>query len=103
MFKRSLVLSVLLLLLALSQPSQAGWLWTTKEKPGGLGLQQTEVTKSGEAACSKLFNLIEFGSCGLNSARENGGLSKIYYYDISTFNVIMGWLYKKETTTVYGE
>lgn len=91
------------LVLLLSQPSFAGMLWTTTEIPGGLGDQQTVATKKGTAYCSTLFHLVSWGKCGLNTAKEQGGLDKIYYYDISYFNMLLGWIYKQRGTTVYGE
>ncbi len=60
-------------------------------------------TKVGTAKEVKVIGLFPFkGDHGINAAAKNGGITKISHVDVEDFNVL-GGLFTKTTTRVYGE
>lgn len=59
--------------------------------------------KCGTATESRILGFIPFaGDYGINTAAKNGGIKKISHVDVEKFNVL-GYIYTKKTTKVYGE
>lgn len=60
-------------------------------------------SKCGTASEIKILGLFPFsGDHGINKAAKNGGITKISHVDVEDFNVL-GYLFTKTTTKVYGE
>lgn len=59
--------------------------------------------KCGTATETRILGFFPFyGDHGINSAAKNGGIKKISHVDVEEFNVL-GYIYTKTTTKVYGE
>lgn len=59
--------------------------------------------KCGTATETRILGFLPFaGDHGIDAAAKNGGIKKISHVDSEEFNVL-GYIYKKTTTKVYGE
>jgi hypothetical protein len=60
-------------------------------------------SKCGVATETKILGIYPFeGDHGINKAAKEGGIRKISHVDVETYS-ILGLLYTKTTTKVYGE
>ena len=60
-------------------------------------------SKCGTATETRILGLFPFkGDHGIEAAAKNGGIKKISHVDVERFNVL-GYIYTKTTTRVYGE
>jgi len=83
------------------QPS-AGFLFARLEAPLTIDNNGAAVTsKWGTAYSESFLGLIAIGDSSIQSAAENGGLSRIAYADYKFYNIL--GLYSKFTTVVYGQ
>lgn len=59
--------------------------------------------KCGTATETRILGIFPFaGDHGIDAAAKNGGIKKISHVDVETYN-ILGYIYTKKTTKVYGE
>ena len=59
--------------------------------------------KCGTATETRILGVFPFaGDHGIDAAAKNGGIKKISHVDVETYS-ILGYLYTKTTTKVYGE
>ena len=59
--------------------------------------------KCGTATETRILGVFPFaGDHGIDTAAKNGGIKKISHVDVEYFSVL-GYLYTKTTTKVYGE
>ncbi len=60
-------------------------------------------SKCGTATETRILGIFPFkGDHGIEAAAKNGGIKKISHVDVEHFNVL-GYIYTKTTTRVYGE
>lgn len=64
--------------------------------------------KKGESKSRNWFGLIDVGNSGIDKARKNGNISKIYYVDNKICKIYVPYFIipvyiKEKTTIVYGE
>ena len=63
----------------------------------------TVGAKCGTATETRILGVFPFaGDHGIDTAAKNGGIKKISHVDVEYFSVL-GYLYTKTTTKVYGE
>ena len=66
-------------------------------------LNQTQLgDKVGRAHMQSVLGLVAWGDAGTQAAAEEGGLTTINHADLEVFS-ILGGLYYKQTTVVYGD
>jgi len=57
---------------------------------------------TGKASCTSYVWVVTLGDCSVQSAMQNGGISKVHHVD-SEFQSYFFGIYGKFTTVVYGE
>ena len=56
--------------------------------------------KVGESNCGSVFFLAHIGDCGYDTAKKNGGITKVHHTDQATTNY---YVFAQHKTLVYGE
>ena len=57
--------------------------------------------KVGMATCTSVLSMFAWGDASINTAKKNGGISKVHHVDWEASNIL--GLYGKYTVIVYGE
>jgi len=93
----------LLRLLALCAPLLSGCLYTDIQTPLDLDLNRTRLgDKIGRSQWQSVLWAVAWGDGGTQAAAKQGGLTVINHADSETF-VLLGGLYWRQTTILYGE
>ena len=90
--------------LTFSGPTGQGILITNQESPllvADSNVPSKDTLKIGKAECANVLGLFSFGDCSINTAIENGGISKIHYIDKELGSFL--FIFSNQTTVIYGE
>ncbi len=85
--------------------SGCGALYTNVKTPMPtleMQINADDQAKVGTASATAYFWVVVVGDCSVASAMKDGGITKIHHVD-TDINTILGGLYGKFTTVVYGE
>jgi hypothetical protein len=92
-----------LLLAAAASLSLNGCIYLNATYPLDTNMNRTPVgTKVGTSSLQSVLWLFAWGDAGTQAAARNGGITVIHNADDKDF-VILGGLYAKRTTIVYGD
>lgn len=98
------VISGFLLSVLLCAPANAFGLFftsTTHPLTGTCAIGKPGCLRCGESNSLNILYLFEFGDSGVDAAVKDGCICRIHYIDV-TENTFL-FLFRKKTTTVYGE
>lgn len=62
---------------------------------------ETQNLKRGEASCSSILGIVAIGDASIETARLNGGITKIHWVDVSVMSIL--GIYAEWKVIVYGE
>lgn len=80
-----------------------GCAYASVTTPFDTDLQNTELgDKSGEASIYSVLGLIAWGDSGMKAAAQAGGITTLMHADQHVLS-ILGFLFVKQTTIVYGK
>lgn len=80
-----------------------GCVYTNVVTPLDIDLNPTVFgSKVGKAEAQSILYLVAWGDRGVHAAATNGGITIAHHMDIQTLS-ILGGLYRRHTTIVYGE
>ena len=77
-----------------------GFLYTDVNTPGEVTSNEASP-KSGTSSCVSYVGMVALGDASIETAKKNGGITKIHSVDYETFNILS--LYSEVTVTVRGE
>jgi hypothetical protein len=86
-------------------PSVAGGIYTEVSDPAqnlAVATTASSGAKRGEASAMGICGLVAQGDASLEAAMKNGGITKVHHVDHQVMSVL-GLIYVKTTTIVYGE
>lgn len=63
---------------------------------------QVGTLKKGVSSATGVLGLIASGDASIKAAMENGGITKVHHVDYEK-DIVLGGVYQKLTTIVYGE
>ena len=78
-----------------------GMLYSDYDGPAGIGAQNVQDTKKGEATCVSYLGMVAMGDCSLQAAMDNGGITRVHHVDYHNYSIL--GIIAEYTTTVYGE
>lgn len=80
-----------------------GCLYANVQRPLDTNYEQTRLgTKTGTASSHSILWLVAWGDAGSQAAADNGGIKTINHADTRML-VILGPVYNRVTTVVYGD
>ena len=81
----------------------SGCVYMNVEIPLDTNLQETTLgEKTGESQFHSVLGLFAWGDAGTQAAAENGGITVLRHADRRMF-AILGFVYYRQTTVVYGD
>ena len=96
---RCISLAVLVLLMITS----SGCLYTNVTAPLDRDLDATQLgSKVGRSQTQSVLGLFAWGNGGTQAAAKNGGITTLNHADVEFFS-ILGILYSRQRTVVYGD
>ena len=78
-----------------------GTLYTEQTLPMMVTSNGGNSSKTGVAQCTSMFGLIALGDCSIDTAKKNGGITKVYSVDGQVKNIL--GIYGTYTLVVKGE
>ncbi|MGD0962255.1 MAG: TRL-like family protein [Methylomonas sp.] len=100
-FKISIISCLALGLTACATPYPVGGLWTNVSLPVTATSNHGAATKVGQSTCKSYFALFSVGDCSIDSAKKNGGVTKVDHVDWHSTNFL--GIVGTYTVQVYGE
>jgi hypothetical protein len=83
--------------------SLQGCIYVNATSPLDTNMNRTPLgTKTGQASAHSVLWLFAWGDAGTQAAAKNGGLTVIQNADSKTF-IVLGGIYARNTTIVYGD
>ena len=80
-----------------------GCIYTNITQPLDTDTERTEMgSKVGEAHAYQILYLVAWGDRGTKAAAEAGGITVVRHMDIRTLS-ILGFIYGRQSTIVYGD
>ena len=90
-------------LLALTMVVSTGCVYTNVIAPLDTDLHQTELGgKVGRSEAQAVLGLFAWGDAGTQAAAKNGGITTLRHADQEIFS-ILGFVYSRQRTVVYGD
>jgi hypothetical protein len=78
-----------------------GSVYTELKLPLAATANGGQVSKVGTATCTSVLTLVALGDCSIDTAKKNGGITKVYHVDWDAYNIL--GIYGKYKLTAYGE
>lgn len=78
-----------------------GGFYTEVKWPNQVTTEDVTHTKVGTAKATSILTLFAFGDASIDTAIQNGGITKVKYVDYDARNIL--GIYGEYTTTVYGD
>jgi hypothetical protein len=78
-----------------------GSVYTEMKLPIAATANGGQVSKIGTATCTSVLTLVALGDCSIDTAKKNGGITKVYHVDWDAYNIL--GIYGKYKLTAYGE
>ena len=101
------IISIILFLFVISMMTSCshgvyGGLYTGIKTPGQITDHKEGVSKVGISSAMSVLGLFAVGDASIQTAMENGGITKVHHVDYKTRSVLF-LIYNSTTTIVYGE
>ena len=104
MKKVLLMMTVLMLMASLvgcASIQPIGIAYTDLNLPLNATSNDGKASKVGTSECKSVLTLVAWGDCSIETAKKNGGITKVHHIDFDVNNIL--GIYGKYTVTVYGE
>ncbi|MGA1840276.1 MAG: TRL-like family protein [bacterium] len=95
------VCALLALVMGCATPYPVGTMYTKLELPVTATANNGKATKVGTAECISILSLVATGDASIETAKKNGGITKVHHVDWDVENIL--GIYGRYKVTVYGE
>ena len=72
-----------------------------RSESGGMAYNKGQIKKKGQACSYNILGIIGIGDSGIATAKKEGGLETVFFFDTEIINVLT--LFGEVCTTVYGK
>ncbi len=98
---KKLLLILLLSLSACATSTPQGIVYTEVKLPINVTSNGQAYARTGVAECKSVMGLVAFGDCSIETAKKQGGVSKVYHVDWEARNIL--GILGEYRLIVYGE
>ncbi|MDD7472795.1 MAG: TRL-like family protein [Bdellovibrionota bacterium] len=98
---KKLLLVLILILAGCATSAPMGMVYTEVKLPVNVTSNGQAYARTGVAECKSILGLVAFGDCSIESAKKQGGVSRVYHVDWEARNIL--GILGEYRLVVYGE
>lgn len=83
-----LTVCVIFMLMGCATIIPIGNIYTAAKLPVTATSNSGTSLKTGEAQCTSILGMVAFGDCSIDTAKKNGGITKVFHVDWDVKNIL---------------